>query len=330
MWTGDNNSTWLHLKMSLSMVLSLGLSGEPFAGSDIGGFTGAPSGELYTRWLQSATLIPFFRTHSAIDTPRREPWSFGSEYERANRATIRLRYRLLPAIYTAFREHVRDGSPVVRPVFWDAIADTTALDINDEYLLGDHLLVAPVVDSAQDARKAWLPRGRWYRLGSDSAYDGGATVTLSAPRVEADRGDTTGLVGLPVLARAGAVIPMEPVMAYEGAKRVDTLALHVFPGNATSDLYEDAGDGYDYERGQFRLTTFHTETGGGRVAVTLSRDGSYEGARTFAVTVHAVDRPSRVTVDGRSVPVRYDATRREATFAAPSAARRIEVATGAR
>jgi alpha-glucosidase len=171
-WTGDNGATWPHLRVVIPQLVSLGLSGQPFAGSDVGGFMGAGSAELYARWLQAAVLHPFYRTHTEVNSPRREPWTYGPEHERANRATLRLRYRLLPALYTAFDQHARTGAPVVRPVFWGAEADTAALAVDDQYLLGDHLLVAPVVDSAADARAVHLPAGRWYRVGSDSAYDG--------------------------------------------------------------------------------------------------------------------------------------------------------------
>ena len=329
-WTGDSRSTWEHLRISVPMVISLGLSGEPFAGSDIGGFAGAPDGELYSRWLQASALLPFFRTHSATDVPRREPWSYGAEYERANRATIRLRYRLLPVLYTAFRQHVRDGSPVVRPIFWSQLGDTTALGVSDEYLLGDHLLAAPVVDSAADTRAVYLPAGHWFRLGTDSAYDGGRRVTVSAPGALRDGGDTTGLAGLPLFARAGAVIPMRPVMSYIGERAVDTLSLHVWPGataRVTSELYEDAGDGYAYEHGQYRLTTFTTTGGDGTLEIALARQGKYAGARAFSVVVHAVSRPRSVKADGRGVRVRWDAARRTATFVVPSGVRRIVVAS---
>jgi len=331
MWTGDNSSSWQHLRISLPMILSLGLTGEPFAGSDIGGFTGNPGGELYARWLQSAALVPFFRTHSADAVPRREPWTYGASYERANRATIRLRYQLLPVLYTAFYQHSQDGAPVARPVFWSALADTMALGVNDEYLLGDHLLAAPVVDSATDARAVYLPAGRWFRLGSDSAYDGGRRVTVSAPQPLNDGGDTTGLRGLPVFARAGAVIPMQAVLSHEDARRLDTLALHVWPGSAapvTSMLYEDAGDGYAYERGSYRVTTFTTISSGvadGALDIALARTGSYSGARQFTVTVHAVPRPGSVQADGRSVSMHYDPARRTATFVVASGVRRITV-----
>lgn len=329
LWTGDNSSSWQHLRISLPMIISLGLTGEPFAGSDIGGFTGAPGAELYARWLQSAALVPFFRTHSAVFVPRREPWSYGAGYERANRATIRLRYQLLPVLYTAFYQHTQNGAPVVRPVFWSALADTAALGVNDEYLLGDHLLAAPVVDSAADARAVYFPAGRWFRLGSDSAYEGGRRATVSAPQPLNDGGDTTGLRGLPVFARAGAVIPMQAVLPYEDARRLDTLALNVWPGSparVTSMLYEDAGDGYAHERGSYRLTTFTTSSGtSGALDVALARTGTYPGARAFIVTVHAVPRPGSVQADGRSVPVRYDAARRTASFTVASGVRRITV-----
>jgi alpha-glucosidase len=329
-WTGDNNSTWEHLRLSLPMILSLGLTGEPFAGSDIGGFTGTPSGEMYARWLQASALVPLMRTHSAIDVPRREPWSYGTEYERANRATIRLRYRLLPAIYTAFQQHVRDGSPVVRPIFWNALDDTLALNVGDEFFLGDHLLAAPAVDSSADTRTVYLPRGRWYRLGSDSAYEGSQRVTISAPEATHDGGDTTGLRGLPLFARAGAVVPMQKVMSYDGERPLDTLELHVWPdatAPATSTLYEDAGDGYAYEHGAYRTTTFTTNEGStsGTLNIKAARVGTYAGARVYVVALHAFSRPRVVRADGRSVPMRYDAASRITTFVIPSSVRSIAI-----
>jgi alpha-glucosidase (family GH31 glycosyl hydrolase) len=220
----------------------------------------------------------------------------------------------------------------VRPVFWGALADTAALAVDDQYLLGDHLLVAPVVDSAADARAVYLPAGRWYRVGSDSAYDGGRRVTVSAPGVARDGGDTTGLRGLPLFARAGAVVPMQAPAPHADARRADTLALHAFAPAAgaaavVSELYEDAGDGYAHERGEYRRTTITAAAGAdGGLALALARTGRYAGARAFAVTLHGVDRPGAVTADGRAVPVRYDAARRQAAFVVPATVGRVAVA----
>jgi alpha-glucosidase len=324
-WTGDNRSTWPHLRLSVNMVLSLGLSGVPFAGSDIGGFAGSPSGELYSRWLQSAIMIPFFRTHVDDNNPRREPWSFGPDHERANRATIRLRYRLLPTLYTAFSQHARNGSPVVRPLFWGAQADTAALSVDNAYFVGDNLLVAPVVDSGAQSRPVYLPAGRWYRLGSDEAFDGARAAIIAAPGVMQDGGDTTGLRGLPIFARAGAVVPMQQPVSYVDARRQDTLELHVYPGTATSELYEDAGDGYAYRQGQSRTTSFQTQLDASRLSVSVDRTGSYAGATTFAVTMHDVSRAGRVLVNGRELRADYDAARRVQRVIVPAGVRRIEV-----
>jgi alpha-glucosidase len=303
------------------MIMGLGLSGIPFAGSDIGGFNGAPNAELYSRWLQAASLVPFMRTHAMIETPRREPWSYGAEHERANRATIRLRYHLMPAIYTAYDQHTRNGAPVIKPVFWNSLTDSVALSIDDEFILGDHLLVAPVVEPGQNNRPVYLPAGRWYRLGSNDAYNGGQRVTVNAPNVEADGGDTTGLAGLPVFVRAGAVIPSAPVVDYEGQRKIDTLTLDIYPGSATSELYEDAGDGYAYQRGEYRRTTFTTSGS----ALAMSRTGSYAGVKSFNVVFHDVARPQRVSVDGRAPRFEYSEARRELRFVIPSTARNVRL-----
>ena len=329
MWTGDNSSTWAHLRISIPMILSLGLSGEPFAGSDIGGFTGNPSGELYARWLQSAALIPFMRTHSAIMVPRREPWSYGPQYERVNRATIRLHYRFLPEIYTAFYEHTQTGAPVVRPVFWNALADTSALGVNDEYMLGENILIAPVVDSATDSREVYLPAGHWFRIGNDSAYDGGARTKVFAPGALRDANDTTGLAGLPIFVRAGAVVAMQGVPAYEDQHPLDTLELHVWPARTTvtSTLYQDAGDGYGYERGAYRATTLSTfpDAKNGIASIALASKGSFRGARTFVVTLHSVARPRSIAADTRAVTFHHDALAGTTRFSVPSTVRMITV-----
>jgi len=323
-WTGDNSSTWPHLRISLPMILGLGLSGIPFVGSDIGGFVGAPGAELYSRWLQSAALVPFMRTHAEFGSPRREPWSYGAVYERANRATIRLRYKMLPAIYTAYFQYTQTGSPVARPIFWNALGDSAAVATDNEYLLGDHVLVAPVVDSGARSRSLYLPAGRWYRLGSGEAYDGGKSVTVSAPDPQSDEGDTTGLRGLPAFIRAGAVMPSQAALSYVGQRRLDTLALDIYPGAAKSQLYEDAGDGYGYQRGESRLLSFTTSMAP-RLTVAITQTGSYAGASVFNVTIHDITQPRTVLVDGRAARMSYDAGTRAAHFAVASSARRIEV-----
>ena len=116
-WPGDNTSDWSSLRQSISTLLGLGLSGFPFVGCDIGGFVGAPYGELYTRWLQAGVFFPFMRSHTSLDSPDKEPWSFGYQYEAINKRAIELRYELLPYIYNVMEQPAQTGLPALRPLF---------------------------------------------------------------------------------------------------------------------------------------------------------------------------------------------------------------------
>ncbi|MGA2383301.1 MAG: glycoside hydrolase family 31 protein [Gemmatimonadales bacterium] len=317
-WTGDNSADWEHLELAIQMVLGLGISGVPFAGADIGGFAGAPSAELFSRFLQAATFFPFYRTHSEFSAPAREPWAFGPVHTAANREMIRLRYRLLPQIYTAFYEHARDGRPVARPLVWEFQADTAVYRIDDEFTFGDHLLVAPVTREGQDTRPVYLPAGRWYRYPFDSVYDGGHSFTVSAPRVDPwARDDSNFVRGVPLFVRAGAVIPMQVVEQYVGERRMDTLELHVWDGGSEpSELYEDAGEGFAYQQGAYRLTTFETRSDATTLEIAVASRGRYDGAASdFLVVVHGLTKaPASVTVDGSPVQVRFEPRARIAVF----------------
>ncbi len=331
-WTGDNWADWEHLDLAVGMTLGLGISGVPFAGADIGGFAGAPDAELFSRFLQAATFFPFYRTHSEFSAPGREPWAFGPVHTAANREMIRLRYRLLPHLYTAFYQHGRDGRPVARPLVWAFQADTAVYRIDDEFTFGDHLLVAPVIRQGQDARAVYLPAGRWYRYPFDSLYDGGRWITASAPRVNPwARDDSLFVKSIPLFVSAGAVIPMQAVQQYVGEKRIDTLELHVWNSDAstpvTSELYEDAGEGFAYQRGASRLTTFRTRVAGPALEIAMSAEGRYDGAASvFEVVVHGLTRsPASVTVDGSAVQARWDPNQRVAAFDVRPDSRTIRV-----
>jgi alpha-glucosidase len=328
-WTGDNSADWEHLDLAVKMVLGLEISGVPFAGADIGGFAGAPDGELFNRFLEAATFFPFMRTHNEFSAPAREPWAFGPVYTAANREMIRLRYRLLPQLYTAFYQHARDGRPVARPLVWEFQTDTAVYRINDEFTFGDHLLVAPVIHEGRDTRPVYLPAGRWYRYPFDSLYEGGRSYTVSAPRVNPwARDDSNFVRGVPLFVQAGAVIPMQAVLQYVGQRHLDTLELHVWDGgSAASELYEDAGQGFGYQKGEYRLTTFTTTSGATSLDLALARTGRYDGAASvFQVVAHGLAAaPRAVSVDGRNVQATWDAARRLAVFDVPAAVQEIRI-----
>ncbi|MEV4436507.1 glycoside hydrolase family 31 protein [Streptomyces sp. NPDC049555] len=254
-WSGDVATGWPGLRASLGLVLGLGLCGVPYSGPDVGGFTGSPSPELYLRWFQLGSYLPLFRTHAAIAAGRREPWEFGAEVLEHARAALRERERLLPYFMTLAHLAHRTGAPYVRPVWWRSPEDRALRDCEDAFLLGDALLVAPVLERGADRRAVRLPRGRWYDTATGRAYEGPGQVLLEAPPAR-----------VPVLARAGAVIP---VAGAEGGVELEVWA--PAPGRTGGGvLVPDAGDGWE----QPPVVRFSTRWRDGVVEV--EREGAAE------------------------------------------------------
>ncbi|MFH8405829.1 TIM-barrel domain-containing protein [Streptomyces sp. NPDC018019] len=228
-WSGDVATGWPGLRASLSLVLGMGLCGVPYSGPDIGGFSGVPSPELYLRWFQMAAYLPLFRTHSALTAGRREPWEYGPEVLEHARAALLERVRLLPYFVTLAQLARLSGAPYARPVWWHAPRDRKLRDCGDAFLLGDALLVAPVLGPGVTRRAVRLPRGRWYDTVSGRAYDGPGQVLVDAP-----------LSRIPVLARAGAVLP---VAGADGATELEVWAPKA--GRSGGGLVvPDTGDGW--------------------------------------------------------------------------------------
>lgn len=262
-WTGDNVSSWEHLKLSIPMSINLGLSGQPFSGPDIGGFGGEPTAELWGHWIALGAFYPFARAHAIKDGPRKEPWSFGPGVERAARIAIERRYRLLPYLYTLFRESSLDGMPVMRPLFFAAPRDPELRREEQAFLFGEYLLVVP-----RWARKPKLPEGRWRTV---SLVDGDGSDPYQAE----------------LKLRPGAILPLGEVVQNTGEESLAPLTLLVSldaNGAASGRLYEDAGEGYGYRQGDYLLTTYRAESRDGSVRVSIA--GS-EGRRA---------RPARETI----------------------------------
>jgi alpha-glucosidase len=252
-WTGDNVASWDHLRLSLTMLLNMGVSGVSLIGSDVGGFSGNPSPELYTRWLQAAALTPFLRSHSESGSNPHEPYSFPKEYADINRASIELRYRLLPYIYTLFSEHTRTGAPVMRPLWFEYPDDARTYLIEDEYLVGRDLLVAPIVTEGVTKRHVYFPAGdNWVDWWTGKTYEGGKDADVAAP-----------LDRLPLFARVGAMIPTQPVIQHTGEMANAPLTLVVTPGVPfKSESWEDSGDGYQGITGDLAYNTVVEEESG--------------------------------------------------------------------
>ncbi|MFC9233124.1 glycoside hydrolase family 31 protein [Streptomyces decoyicus] len=265
-WSGDVATGWPGLRASLSLVLGLGLCGVPYSGPDIGGFSGVPSPELYLRWFQLGSCMPLFRTHSASGAGRREPWEYGAEVLEAARTALHERQRLLPYFETLGQLARLTGAPYVRPVWWSTPRDRALRDCEDAFLLGDALLVAPVLAAGVTRRPVRLPRGRWYDTASGRAYDGPGQVWVEAP-----------LSRIPVLARAGAVLP---VAGADGGTELEVWA--PVAGRGGSGLVvPDAGDGWQRPT----VERFTSRREGVRVVVER-RDG---GAVGYPVRVRGLE-----------------------------------------
>ncbi len=206
-WTGDNSATWNHISMSTPMLLSLGLSGYALAGDDIGGFASSPPPDLLTRWYELGVFNPIYRDHAAKGTADHEPWASGPEQEAIRRRYIELRYQLLPYIYTGIEDMTRTGLPFMRPVFLDYPQQESSYDDNRDFLFGSDLFVAPVVTEIVDAEEMQLPPGDWYDYWTAQKHASTDKIALHPALDEA-----------PLYVRAGAIIPMQPVVQNTGEK----------------------------------------------------------------------------------------------------------------
>ena len=259
-WTGDNSSSWNHLKLSISMLLNLGMSGFAYSGADVGGFIGAPSPELMTKWIEIGAFTPIFRAHSEKGTPRKELWVDGAQHLAIRRQFIEQRYRLMPYLYALADENARTGAPLMRPLFYDY---PDALDAPCEqptaFLLGDRLLIAPPPDpESPRAYEVCLPAGRWYDYWTgEPALVKAAPAALGAPAAQTLT-VTPALDRLAVFVRAGAILPGQPLVQSTSEKPQGPLSLDVYPGDdCRGTIYADDGHsmayaGQDYLRQRVR------------------------------------------------------------------------------
>ena len=258
-WTGDNDASMPYLEMSIPMSLTLGLSGQPFNGPDVGGFNGAITPELYGKWIAMGPFYPFFRAHTSADNPPREPWAFGPEIEGVARTALERRYRMLPYIYTQMREASETGMPMMRPVFFADPRDAALRAEDRAFLFGPDLLVAP-----RWANDVKLPKGTW------------RDVSLVDEKREADGYQPA------VKIRGGAIVPLGRVVQSTNENSLDPLTLLVCPdesGRAQGLLYEDDGDGFGYMKGDYALTRYDAVVKGDAVVVTI---GERTGERKIA------------------------------------------------
>jgi mannosyl-oligosaccharide alpha-1,3-glucosidase len=260
-WTGDNAADWGHLEASIPMCLSLAVSGISFCGADVGGFFGNPDAELFYRWYQAGSFLPFFRSHAHIDTKRREPWLFPEETKLIIRDAIRKRYSFLPLWYTLFYEHERSGLPIIRPLLAEYPLDKEVFGIDNEFLLGDKLLVRPVMVRGAQKVDVYFPSRNgekqgdlWYDIDDYRKIDrvGVESVPVNSYKTPVyQRGGT--IVARKMRIRRSAVLmhedPFTLVVALDANK------------HAKGTLYIDDEKSFAYRQGKYLYLEFEFKDG---------------------------------------------------------------------
>lgn len=266
-WTGDNVASWEHLWIANIQMQRMSISGMGFTGSDIGGFAEQPSGELYARWIQLGVFHPFCRTHSSGDHGEQEPWSFGEEVINITRKFVELRYQLLPYLYTMFWQYVNEGMPMLKPLVYFDQDDFHTHYRTDEFVFGNQILVCPILEPNAQGRRMYLPKGNWYNFWTNELIEGKKELWIK-----------TSFEEIPIFIKEGAIIPKYPVQQYVGELQFDELILDVYYklGKEKSTVYEDAQDGYDYNKGRFSLRTFTLNGKEKELIIQQHTEGTFE------------------------------------------------------
>ncbi len=323
-WTGDNSSTWNHLAMSTPMLLSMGISGFPLIGDDIGGFAGSPTPNLLTRWFEVGALNPIYRDHTNKGTADQEPWVHGPEHEAIRRKYIELRYRLMPYLYTGIEEAARTGVPLMRPLFLEYPQAQEFYGDNRDFLFGRDFFVAPVVTETVDAEEISLPPGEWYDYWTAEKHTRKEHISLH-PRLEE----------MPLYVRAGAIVPTQPLVQHTGETPIGPLQLHVYlpassaANDCSGSLYEDDGHTFAYRKGEILRITYSCQVSPSSVTVTSAFEkDAYEPWWTSAeLTLYgAAAAPKEVRIGNKVIHQwGFDAQMHSITLTVPDAVKNWSV-----
>ena len=257
--------------MAIPQLCNLGLSGMPFVGTDVGGFGSDTTKELLIRWVQLGCFSPLFRNHSALGTRRQEPWQFDQETEEIYRRYVQLRYRLIPYDYDLFFEAEKTGEPIMRPLCYHYEEDENVKNCNDQFMIGEHILVAPVVYQGMTKRMVYLPKGEWYDYRTKEKYQGDSWIIADSP-----------LSVCPIYIKAGTILPVGEDVQYIGQEKGEVLTLEVYPGEGEYHHYLDQGEDYSYREGKYHHYHF-IQTKTGEVKTKLLKEGYHKPYKEIVI-----------------------------------------------
>ncbi|AFK85786.1 MULTISPECIES: glycoside hydrolase family 31 protein [Thermoanaerobacterium] len=294
-WTGDNRSLYEHLLLMMPMIMNLGLSGQPFAGSDVGGFGDDGQEELFIRWIEAGVFTPFLRIHSANGTRPQEPWSFGNKCEDISKKYIKMRYEILPYIYDLFYIASQKGYPVMRPLVFEYQNDENTHNIYDEFMLGDNMLIAPIYLPSKTIRDVYLPKGIWYDYWNGNEFKGEKHYLIEAP-----------IDIIPLFVKEGSIIPKQDVQAYIGEKQINELIIELYSGSCGEYThYEDDGISVNYIRGEYNLTNFKFKYINGVLKIYINRiySGYKNGIKKYKFIFKNFDKIEKIFVNNNEYKI---------------------------
>ena len=261
-WNGDNQSLWDHLRASLPQVMTMNMSGFVVNGVDIGGFGNDSNKELLLRWVEANIFNPFLRNHSSLNTRYQEPQAFDEETVQIYKKFLELRYRFLPYMYDLLHKAHVTGEPLYRPLFYNFPADENTKEINDQVMIGDSVMLAPIVNQGQKSRVVYLPEGKWVNYFTNEVMEGGKEYIVPMSLGE------TGL-----FIKAGAIIPMFENLLHIDKSKINSLCIYLAPGSEESEYihYEDDGETLDYQKGVYN--EYHFIRKGNVLSMKMKHDG---------------------------------------------------------
>lgn len=260
-WTGDNQSLWTHVQMMIPQLCNLGMSGFSFAGTDIGGFGADTTPELLTRWIEGALFSPLYRNHAALGTRSQEPWVFGEPTLSIYRKYLKLRYRFIPYLYDEFYRETKTGLPIMRPLVLNYENDPQVYNLNDEYMVGEDILAAPVVQEGQTKRAVYLPKGKWIDFWNGVEYSGKTTILVDAP-----------IGKLPLFIKKNTILPWGKEVSHISDEPDESMTFRVFGKKGKYIHYQDNGTDFKYQKGEYNLYKVKVSKGGS-VKVKLEKHG---------------------------------------------------------
>lgn len=285
-WTGDNVASDEHMILGTRMLNSMGLAGIAFCGYDVGGFVGDANPKLFARWVALGAFSPFFRGHSMVNSRDSEPWSFGEEVEEISRNYIKLRYRLMPYLYSMFYEATQSGLPINRSLAISYPFDAKVYQYQNQYLFGDALLVAPV-ESYKDLTKVYLPEVNWYELYNDKLYASGENF-VECP---ADK--------LPVFVKESSILCMQEKRGTNSKDTGNVLELHLYAGKNSNSFkrYEDDGISFEYEQGKFLTQNFKYNPDQRSFVIEKSMGEYLSKFNSYKIYFHGFENLQEVTIN---------------------------------